>query len=187
MTFYWESMHVYGVVCRFINFLKDKMGLRPGKSAVNKVLDDPWSVHGNVTKTKGTQTALNVIPNRQQNIVTQVPLPAPRISIGSGPAKIIHTVTPDGRDTIKTVLPKPADSGLGTHFLASSSISGINGAGARTITTVNSGGPQKPITIMAKDPNTGIMKPVTLYPKNTFTNAQGVTTIQLGPNPSNIR
>ena len=48
------------------------------------------------------------------------------------------------------------------------------------------GGLNKPITIMAKDPNTGAMRPVTLYPKNVTKNPGGITTIQLAPNPSNI-
>ena len=39
---------------------------------------------------------------------------------------------------------------------------------------------QKPITIMAKDPQTGAMKPVTLYPKNIVKQPSGVTTIQIG-------
>ena len=39
---------------------------------------------------------------------------------------------------------------------------------------------------MAKDPNTGAMRPVTLYPKNVTKNPGGITTIQLAPNPSNI-
>ena len=50
-----------------------------------------------------------------------------------------------------------------------------------------SGGLQKPITIMAKDPKTGAMRPVTLYPKNVVKNPGGITTIQLGPRPSNIK
>ena len=49
------------------------------------------------------------------------------------------------------------------------------------------GGLNKPITIMAKDPNTGAMRPVTLYPKNVTKNPGGITTIQLAPNPSNIK
>ena len=39
---------------------------------------------------------------------------------------------------------------------------------------------QKPVTIMAKDPETGTLKPVTFYPKNIVKSPGGITTIQIG-------
>ena len=93
----------------YINFLKDALAFRAGKANVNKALDDPWSVHGSIVKTKGTQTALNVIP---RNPVVHQTLTAPR---GVTQQRVVHTVTPDGKDTIKTFVPKPPaiDIGLG--------------------------------------------------------------------------
>ena len=92
----------------YINFLKDALAFRSGKSIVNKALDDPWTVHGSIVKTKGTQTTLNVLP---RNPVVHQTVTAPR---GVTQQRVIHTVTPDGKDTIKTIVPKPQiDAGLG--------------------------------------------------------------------------
>jgi hypothetical protein len=165
--------------------LKDTMGLRRGKATLNKALDDPWNVHANVTKTRGTQTATNML--RGISNLTSI---TPQRIVGQPMSRIVHTVTPDGRDTVRHVPVKNLDNSLGTHFLAGG---GPDVSGGRQVQVVNgnknqfSGGLPKPITIMAKDPATGEMKPVTLYPKNTVTNEKGQMTIQLGPNPSNIR
>ena len=44
---------------------------------------------------------------------------------------------------------------------------------------------QKPLTVMAKDPKTGVVRPLTLYPKNILRQPGGITTIQIGQNPAN--
>ena len=44
---------------------------------------------------------------------------------------------------------------------------------------------QKPLTVMAKDPKTGVVRPLTLYPKNIVRQPGGITTIQIGQNPAN--
>ena len=44
---------------------------------------------------------------------------------------------------------------------------------------------QKPLTVMAKDPKTGVIRPLTLYPKDIVRQPGGITTIQIGQNPAN--
>lgn len=38
---------------------------------------------------------------------------------------------------------------------------------------------------MAKDPKTGVIRPLTLYPKDIVRQPGGITTIQIGQNPAN--
>ena len=70
--------------------------------------------------------------------------------------RIIHTVTPHGKDVVHSLLPKGDN-----HFIGAAASS----AGSSSIVTSTPIQPQKPITIMAKDPKTGIIRPVTLLPK----------------------
>ena len=44
---------------RFIKFMKNSTGLRSAKSKLNKIIDDPWSLYGSITKNRGTQTSMS--------------------------------------------------------------------------------------------------------------------------------
>ena len=69
--------------------------------------------------------------------------------------------------------------GFGTHFLAGGP--GLsNDVSTNSAAAVSPGQLQKPVTIMAKDPETGTLKPVTFYPKNIVKSPGGITTIQIG-------
>ena len=46
---------------------------------------------------------------------------------------------------------------------------------------------QKPLTVMAKDPKTGAVRPLTLFPKNIVRQPGGITTIQIGQVANQIR
>ena len=71
------------------------------------------------------------------------------------------------------------DIGFGTHFLAGGP--GLsNDVSTNSAAAVSPGQLQKPVTIMAKDPETGTLKPVTFYPKNIVKSPGGITTIQIG-------
>ena len=130
------------------------MSLRKDTPFNNKSLDDQWSAHG-------VETVKTSIHSKSL-IKTSVPV---RSSSGGIQLqnRIIHTVTPDGKDRVRSLLPK-IDGGFGNLAVSTSS-----SAGSSSIVTSS---PvqhqlQKPITIMAKDPKTGLVRPVTLLPKPT--------------------
>ena len=83
-----------------------------------------------------------------------------------GQTRIIRTVAPDGKEVVRSILPK-IDNGIGNHFMSAATSS----AGSSSIVTSTPVQPQKPITIMARDPKTGLLRPVTLLPKQAANKA----------------
>ena len=140
---------------RYINFLKETCKFREGKPLVNKSLDDPWTFYGSNSRSKGTQTAINNVSLKNQ-VVHQTST-AVR-------GKVVQTLTPDVT-TQKTPWqhpqhpPRPQpENNTGNLFIN-------NDQNVRKQIKIAPNSLQKPITIMAKDPNTGAVRPVTFVPK----------------------
>ena len=149
--------------------MKDEIALRKYEPKENKILEDPWKEFTKSSKTRGTQTP-------------STPKQTTPFSLSSSKIRPTPAMVQDPRDPMQTI-----DNNVGTHFLANSSSSSPEGP--KLVSNVNgskqgginiAGGLQKPITIMAKDPKTGVMRPVTLFPKNVKSSPGGITTIQLG-------
>ena len=106
---------------RYIKFMKDKTALRASKSKLHKVIDDPWTTYGCVTKSRGTQTAIMSALTTTTGISKQ----PTTSSLLHTTRKVVHTITPDGKESIKTfqTIPRSIDNNLGTHFLAATTSS----------------------------------------------------------------
>ncbi len=133
------------------------MGFRTGKGKIEAPLTDPWLLQKPLTRMRGTQTIVQGIVSAKN---TYEVLNAPHRG-NVVQQKIIQTITPEGVASVNN------------KRTAEASPKGLQQSSPPVTSPVVSQGFQlnpanftKPITIMAKDPRTGQMKPVTLFPKN---------------------